>query len=185
MCCYFINRNIYSLSPFSWKFPLGCCWCPQQAQNKKAMNNFLEDYIEGKKAGRYIEGSLPSLSFIDSESFDLILTANLLFVYAPISDGGLTRNHTLFNLKGTLRCITELTRLIKPGGEIRFTPIINFKLCSWNEEHPYLIPVITHLETLGFICDIKYPKSYIYRFTKIIIARKCSIKHEFNTELKI
>ena len=44
-----------------------------------AMKQFLEDYDNGKQEGRYIEASLPNLSFKDSR-FDLALCSHFLFL---------------------------------------------------------------------------------------------------------
>lgn len=46
-----------------------------------AMKEFLYDYNDGLREGRYIHGSLPTLPFKDGE-FDIALCGNLLFVYS-------------------------------------------------------------------------------------------------------
>ena len=46
-----------------------------------AMKEFLFDYNDGLREGRYIHGSLPKLPFKDDE-FDIALVGNLLFVYS-------------------------------------------------------------------------------------------------------
>jgi hypothetical protein len=46
-----------------------------------AMKEFLYDYNDGLREGRYIYGSLPTLPFKDGE-FDIALCGNLLFVYS-------------------------------------------------------------------------------------------------------
>ncbi|VVB64425.1 Uncharacterised protein [uncultured archaeon] len=46
-----------------------------------AMKEFLYDYNDGLREGRYIHGSLPKLPFKDGE-FDIALCGNLLFVYS-------------------------------------------------------------------------------------------------------
>jgi hypothetical protein len=46
-----------------------------------AMQDFLEDYSQGKQQGRYVEAQLPSLPFSDF-SFDLALCSHLLFLYS-------------------------------------------------------------------------------------------------------
>jgi hypothetical protein len=46
-----------------------------------AMNNFLADYEEGKRHGRYIFGELPMLPAINT-TFDLALSSHFLFLYS-------------------------------------------------------------------------------------------------------
>ncbi|MGA9100190.1 MAG: hypothetical protein WB392_14805 [Methanotrichaceae archaeon] len=46
-----------------------------------AMKEFLYDYNDGLREGRYIYGSLPALPFKDGE-FDIALCGNLLFTYS-------------------------------------------------------------------------------------------------------
>ena len=46
-----------------------------------AMEDFLNDYSQGKVHGRYVEAALPTLPFSDS-SFDLALCSHLLFLYS-------------------------------------------------------------------------------------------------------
>jgi hypothetical protein len=46
----------------------------------RAMRLFLDDFPEGKTAGRYVDAALPSLPF-DDASFDLALSSHFLFLY--------------------------------------------------------------------------------------------------------
>jgi SAM-dependent methyltransferase len=45
------------------------------------MEAFLADYDEGKIAGRYVEGELPTLPF-PSRSFDVAVCSHFLFLYS-------------------------------------------------------------------------------------------------------
>ncbi|HJQ25227.1 MAG TPA: SAM-dependent methyltransferase [Blastocatellia bacterium] len=47
----------------------------------RAMRRFVEDFPRGKRAGRYVEASLPALPFADRE-FDLALSSHFLFLYS-------------------------------------------------------------------------------------------------------
>jgi hypothetical protein len=47
----------------------------------EAMKEFLSDYPMGRKEGRYIEASLPSLPFKDG-AFDIALCSHFLFLYS-------------------------------------------------------------------------------------------------------
>jgi hypothetical protein len=48
-----------------------------------AMKEFLWDYNDGQREGRYIHGSLPALPFKDKE-FDIALCGNLFFIYGHV-----------------------------------------------------------------------------------------------------
>jgi len=50
-----------------------------------AMRDFLADYPQGKRAGRYIPGELPKLPFSD-DAFDLALCSHFLFLYSEHYD---------------------------------------------------------------------------------------------------
>jgi len=47
----------------------------------KAMNDFLSNYTEGLRAGRYVDASLPALPF-ENGAFDISLCSHLLFLYS-------------------------------------------------------------------------------------------------------
>ncbi|MCF8361035.1 MAG: class I SAM-dependent methyltransferase [Prolixibacteraceae bacterium] len=83
----------------------------------KSMTQFLNDYEDGKKDGRYIEASLPDLPF-DDNSFDIALSSHFLLLYSDILD-----------LNFHLKAIDEMLRISK---EVRIFPIIdlNSKLSS-------------------------------------------------------
>jgi hypothetical protein len=51
------------------------------ASRMASMRRFLEDFPEGKSAGRYITASLPALPFSDN-AFDLVLCSHFLFLYS-------------------------------------------------------------------------------------------------------
>ena len=51
------------------------------AVRRAAMDSFLLDFSEGRKAGRYIDAALPTLPFT-AESFDLVLCSHFLFLYS-------------------------------------------------------------------------------------------------------
>jgi hypothetical protein len=46
----------------------------------QAMQEFLDDYDEGKRQGRYVAAELPTISFPD-KSFDLAVCSHFLFLY--------------------------------------------------------------------------------------------------------
>jgi hypothetical protein len=50
-----------------------------------AMDEFLQDYAEGARAGRYVAGALPALPF-RTDAFGLALCSHLLFLYTAQHD---------------------------------------------------------------------------------------------------
>ena len=77
---------------------------------RQAMDAFLDDYPQGKAAGRYLEGSLPVLPFAD-QRFDLALCSHFLFLYSEPFDEA-------FHAQALL----ELCRV---AGEVRVFPLLN------------------------------------------------------------
>jgi hypothetical protein len=102
----------------------------------QAMRLFLEDYDRGKREGRYIEASLPSLNFSDHQ-FDLALCSHLLFLYSE---------H--LSLDFHIASIAELCRV---AGEVRIFPLLDLNV----EKSPHLIPVCDHFSNDGYNVDIE------------------------------
>ena len=75
----------------------------------RAMRIFLADYDAGREAGRYVDGSLPSLPFADG-AFDLALCSHLLFLYSKQFDEAFHR-----------ASIRELCRL---APDVRIFPLL-------------------------------------------------------------
>ena len=76
---------------------------------RQAMDDFLDDYLEGLDQERYIDASLPELPFREKE-FDLALCSHYLFLYSP---------H--LSLDFHLRSIRELCRVAQ---EVRIFPLL-------------------------------------------------------------
>jgi hypothetical protein len=76
----------------------------------KAMDAFIADFPQGTLAGRYLDESLPSLSF-PKKHFDLALSSHLLFLYSDHLD-----------LEFHISSINELCRVSK---EVRVFPLLN------------------------------------------------------------
>lgn len=74
-----------------------------------AMDNFLSDFEQGKKEGRYVEGSLPLLPFAD-QSFELIVCSHCLFSYSRQLDQNFHQQSVL-----------EMCRV---GKEVRIFPLL-------------------------------------------------------------
>lgn len=113
-----------------------------------ALDRFSADYRQRRGKGRYVAGSLPSLPFPD-RSFDLVVTANFLMVYAPLADGGM-HDGDEFGLSFHLQSVEELARVTR--AELRI-PAMH----TWTQppvRHPYCEPMMDRLEKLGFRTEL-------------------------------
>lgn len=88
-------------------------------EKQRALFNFSRDYTQGKGEGRYVAAALPELPFA-SNSFDLVLSAHLLFVYATRDNGGMF-NDERFSLSFHIAAIKEMIRVSR--NEIRVYPL--------------------------------------------------------------
>lgn len=80
-----------------------------EADRRLAAQRFVSDYSAHSAHGRYVGGSLPRLPFFD-RTFDLVLCAHLLFLYAE-----------RFDYEWHLNACRELVRV--SAGEVRIHPI--------------------------------------------------------------
>lgn len=80
-----------------------------EATRREAARRFLEDYEAGFLQNRYVGAALPSLGFAD-ESFEMVVCAHLLFLYAKQFDYG-----------WHVAACRELCRV--SSGEVRIHPI--------------------------------------------------------------
>ena len=74
-----------------------------------AMGHFLDDYDQGKAAGRYVDAALPTLPFADA-AFDLSLCSHFLFLYTTQLGEAFHR-----------AAVEELCRV---AGEVRIFPLV-------------------------------------------------------------
>jgi hypothetical protein len=105
-----------------------------------SMEIFLADYEIGKTQGRYVNESLPRLSFHDGQ-FDLALCSHFLFLYS----------HEL-TLEFHLQAIRELSRV---AGEVRIFPVLGMD----GEISPHVETVIEEMRHAGFeaeACSVDY-----------------------------
>jgi len=100
-----------------------------------AMQKFLADYEPGKKEGRYIPGSLPSLDFPDDQ-FHIALCSHFLFLYGDRLD-----------LQFHISSIREMCRVAK---EARIFPLLNLQALP----SPRLPSVVDHFKNAGYEADI-------------------------------
>jgi SAM-dependent methyltransferase len=80
-----------------------------EADRRAAADRFLADYSAHFVHGRYVGGALPRLPFFD-DSFDLVLCAHLLFIYA-----------LRFDFEWHVAACRELVRV--SAGEVRIHPV--------------------------------------------------------------
>lgn len=101
----------------------------------EAMQEFLRDFPEGKREGRYLPAGLPDLHFGEGE-FELALCSHFLFLYGEHLDGNFH-----------LRSIREMCRVAR---EVRVFPLL--ELGTRPSRH--LEPVLRTLDTEGFRVEI-------------------------------
>ena len=105
-----------------------------------AMNKFLVDFETGKSVGRYVQESLPKLSFKNNQ-FDLALCSHYLFLYSE---------HVSLNQH--IQSIRELCRV---ASEVRVYPLLSLN----GMVSPHLNEVILALEQIDLKCtkeNVKY-----------------------------
>jgi hypothetical protein len=96
-----------------------------------AMNAFLDDYVQGRQQGRYIEASLPDLPFSDHH-FELALCSHFLFLYSE-----------QFTLEQHVASLRDLCRVAR---EVRVYPLLTLS----GQPSPYLKQAQKSLQDCGF-----------------------------------
>jgi SAM-dependent methyltransferase len=101
-----------------------------------AMRDFLDDFDVGRREGRYLTGSLPTIDLPD-DSFDLALCSHYLFLYtADVS------------YETHLASIREMTRIAR---EVRIFPLLDMV----SKRSAHLDPIIAQLRSDGFHASIE------------------------------
>jgi hypothetical protein len=100
-----------------------------------AMRRFLADFDQGKREGRYVVASLPTLPFNQAQ-FSLAVVSHLLFLYS-----------STFDLEFHLAAIEELLRVAR---EVRIFPLLDLGR-KWSV---HVGPVRNHLERMGCAVEI-------------------------------
>jgi len=101
-----------------------------------AMREFLADYPNGGRAGRYVAAQLPSLPFADGE-FDLALCSHLLFLYSDQLGEALHR-----------ASVIELARVAR---EVRVFPLI----ALGGVPSPFVEGCVTLLREKGYDASVE------------------------------
>jgi hypothetical protein len=96
---------------------------------RAAFERFLADYVA--HSTQYIAGALPDLPF-ESDSFDLALSANFLFLYGD-----------RIGLDTHLDALSELARVAR---EVRLFPLASLEM----EQSAYVEPAVDHLRADGY-----------------------------------
>ncbi len=96
-----------------------------------AMQQFLADFTEGKKSGRYVKAKLPVLPF-NKKKFDLALCSHLLFLYSDQLDAAFH-----------FHAILELCRVARA---VRIFPLLDLS----GEPSPHLSGTIMELRQQGY-----------------------------------
>ena len=97
-----------------------------------AMEQFIIDFSEGVKQGRYINESLPTLSF-NNQQFDLALCSHFLFTYSQE-----------LSLEFHQQSVLEMCRVAK---EVRIFPVLE---SFTGKPSLYLDPIIETLSAEGY-----------------------------------
>ena len=100
------------------------------------MEDFLVDYEAGKVAGRYLEGSLPSLPFAD-KTFDLALVSHLLFLYTDQLDAAFH--------------VAAVQELLRVARDLRIFPLLALNC----EVSPHLPIVLAWCEAHGHRAEVR------------------------------
>lgn len=118
-----------------------------------AMEKFLTDYEAGKKAGRYINATLPVLPFKDKE-FELALCSHFLFLY---SDHVSRKQH-----------IASMKELCRVANEVRVYPLLSLD----NKKSKHLKPVMSALTEDGIKVSL-IPVAYEFQkgATEMLVAK--------------
>lgn len=120
-----------------------------------AMQTFLGDYEKGKKSGRYINASLPTLPFKNTE-FEIALCSHYLFLYSE---------HV--NQEQHILSMKELCRV---ASEVRVYPLLSI---DNNQVSPHLEPVTAALKKSGFSASLVPVKYEFQKGATEMLVVKC------------
>jgi hypothetical protein len=114
-------------------------------ERRKSMAVFLEDFAASPE-GRYVPARLPALPFADN-SFDFVVSGNLLFIYSDIASGGMLDGSPL-DLEFHSRSIAELLRITRH--ELRIYPLQGANARG----HTYLAPLMEECAAQGHAASV-------------------------------
>ena len=131
-----------------------------------ALERFVADYTKNRK--RYVAAALPKLPFAD-RSFDLVLSAHLLFVYSPVEEDGFSESSNM-NLQWHHKAVREIARV--SAREIRLYPTAAMN--SAPRRHRYIEPIMADLCANGWRVGFE-PSQYRQLSTEMndcLVARR-------------
>jgi hypothetical protein len=118
-----------------------------------AMETFLDDYPRGRAEGRYLDLSLPHLTFTD-QAFDLALCSHFLFTYSD-------RLSTEFH-------VASIEEMCRVATETRVFPLLK----SYGGSSPHLEPAIDALRARGYRVEIRrVPYKFQRGGDEMLVAR--------------
>ncbi len=100
---------------------------------ERSLALFSEDFRRADADIRYIPAALPNLPFAN-DTFGLVTCSHFLFLYSDT-----------FGETFHAASITELIRVLKPGGELRIYPLVTLK---W-EECPFIPNILRELHDVA------------------------------------
>ncbi len=136
---YAVLENIITQvenTPDSWVWSYHKSPADLKKNRIEVTERFYADYEAGKAEGRYTFGELPSLGY-EADSFDLSLCSHFLFLYSDRLDLDFHRD-----------AIAEMLRI---SPEARIFPLLTLD----QQKSPHLLPIIEHLQSAGYQCEIE------------------------------
>jgi hypothetical protein len=133
-----------------------------KASRIKTLETFLQDYSQGKQAGRYQGQELPNLDFAD-QSYDLALCSHFLFLYSEQCDRDFH--------------VSAIQEMLRISREVRIFPLLTLM----QETSPYLDFVIDKFEILGYLVEIvRVPYEFQPGANKMLVIKQSLIAPEKN-----
>jgi hypothetical protein len=118
------------------------------SERRKEMEQFLADFEKPESGHRYVAAELPSLPFAD-KSFDIVLCANLLFLYSDAAYGGMITESSPFDYVFHERAVEELMRVSRQ--DVRIYPL----QATAADEHAFLRLLMKQLTAQGLECSLE------------------------------
>ncbi|MGB3787943.1 MAG: SAM-dependent methyltransferase [Phormidesmis sp.] len=123
-------------TPDSWVWSYHKSSADLKKNRIEVTERFYADYEAGKAEGRYAFGELPGLSY-KADSFDLSLCSHFLFLYSDQLDLDFHRD--------------AIAQMLRISPEARIFPLLTLD----QQKSPHLLPVIEHLQSAGYQCEIE------------------------------
>jgi SAM-dependent methyltransferase len=120
-----------------------------------AMERFLADFEDGRRAGRYLAAALPALPFADQQ-FDLALSSHFLFLYSG-------QRSAAFH-------VAAIEEMLRVAHEVRVFPLLTLD----GARSPHVAAVRGRLRSKGFRSVIKpVPYEFQRGACEMLVIRPC------------